>query len=76
MKRVVMFSGGVASWCAAKRMAAEHGRAELTLLFTDTLMEEDPLWYEGVEWERCDDCGGKGGWLECPALPHAEKVGK
>lgn len=40
MKHVVMFSGGIGSWAAAKRVAAEHGTADLTLLFTDTLIED------------------------------------
>lgn len=33
-------------------------------------MEEDPLWYDGIEWETCQACHGEGGWTECPALPH------
>lgn len=33
--RVVMFSGGVGSWAAAKRVAEEHGTANLFLLFAD-----------------------------------------
>ena len=44
MKHVVMFSGGVGSWAAAKRVAAEHGTSNLTLLFTDTLMEDADLY--------------------------------
>ena len=44
MKRhVVMYSGGVGSWCAAKRVAAEHGVDGMTLLFADTLVEDDDL---------------------------------
>jgi hypothetical protein len=39
MKHVVMFSGGIGSWAAAKRVAATHGAAELTLLFADTKTE-------------------------------------
>lgn len=35
-----MFSGGIGSWAAAKRVAAEHGTDNLTLLFTDTLIED------------------------------------
>lgn len=38
--RVVMFSGGVGSWAAAKRVAEKHGTDDLTLLFTDTLIED------------------------------------
>lgn len=39
----------------------------------DALMEEDPLWYDGVEWESCGECQGKGGWWHCYRAPH-EKV--
>lgn len=38
--RVVMFSGGIGSWAAAKRVAEKHGTDDLTLLFTDTLIED------------------------------------
>ena len=37
LQRVVMFSGGIGSWATAKRVAAQHGTADLTLLFTDTV---------------------------------------
>ena len=36
-----MFSGGVGSWAAAKRVAEEHGVGSMTLLFTDTLIEDE-----------------------------------
>lgn len=39
-----MFSGGLGSWATAKRVAAEHGTADMTLLFTDTRMEDDDLY--------------------------------
>lgn len=38
--RVVMFSGGVGSWAAAKRVAEAHGTDGLVLLFADTLIED------------------------------------
>jgi hypothetical protein len=38
-----MFSGGVGSWAAAKRVAEEHGTGGLVLLFADTLVEDDDL---------------------------------
>lgn len=38
---VVMFSGGIGSWAAAKRIAQQHGTDNLTLLFTDTLIEDE-----------------------------------
>lgn len=41
MRNVVMFSAGGGSWGAAKRVAAERGTANLTLLFTDTLSEDE-----------------------------------
>lgn len=39
MKHVVMYSGGIGSWAAPKRVAEQHGTADLTLLFTDTRTE-------------------------------------
>lgn len=44
MKHVVMFSGGIGSWAAAKRVAAKHGTKDLTLLFTDTLIEDPDVY--------------------------------
>jgi 3'-phosphoadenosine 5'-phosphosulfate sulfotransferase (PAPS reductase)/FAD synthetase len=44
MKHVVMFSGGVGSWAAAKRIAERHGTDNLTLLFADTNMEDEDLY--------------------------------
>lgn len=41
MKRVVMFSSGTGSYGAAKRVAERHGTDGLTLLFTDTLIEDE-----------------------------------
>ena len=35
--RVVMFSGGIGSWAAAKRVAEAHGTDDLVLLFADVL---------------------------------------
>jgi len=35
-----MFSGGIGSWAAAKRVAEKHGTDDLALLFTDTLIED------------------------------------
>lgn len=49
--RVVMFSGGLGSWAAAKRVAAKFGTDNLTLVFTDTCMEDEDLYrflYEGA----------------------------
>lgn len=44
MSRVVMFSGGAASWAAARRVADEHGTDDLTLLFADTMSEDEDLY--------------------------------
>ena len=44
MKHVVMFSGGVGSWAAAKRVAKRYGTKKLTLLFTDTFIEDNDLY--------------------------------
>lgn len=49
LHHVVMFSGGVGSWAAAKRVAAQHGTQRLTLLFVDTLMEDEDLYRFLVE---------------------------
>jgi len=43
-KRIVMFSGGIGSWAAAKRVAERHGVQDMTLLFTDTLIEDADLY--------------------------------
>lgn len=43
-RHVVMFSGGVASWCAARRVADAHGTENLTLLFADTKQEDEDLY--------------------------------
>lgn len=42
MDAVVMFSGGVGSWMAAKRAMQMHD--DVTLLFTDTLIEDPDLY--------------------------------
>jgi len=52
-----MFSGGIGSWAAAKRVAAEHGADALTLLFTDTLIE-DPDLYRFLD-EAAANVGGQ-----------------
>ncbi len=43
-RRVVMLSGGAGSWGAAMRTVAEHGREGTTLLFADTLIEDEDLY--------------------------------
>jgi hypothetical protein len=44
MQHVIQFSGGLSSWKAAKRVAAEHGTDDLRLLFTDTFAEDFDLY--------------------------------
>lgn len=39
-----MFSGGVGSWAAAKRVAEKHGTQDMVLLFTDTKIEDVDLY--------------------------------
>lgn len=51
-----MFSGGAASWAAAKRVAERHGTESLTLLFCDTLIEDADL-YRFLE-EAAKNVGG------------------
>jgi hypothetical protein len=43
-EHVVMFSGGLGSWRAAKIAAREHGTDRMVLLFADTLMEDPDLY--------------------------------
>lgn len=51
--------GAEMDWLECDHCGGEGGRDN------DALMEEDPLWYDGVEWERCTECDGKGGWWQC-----------
>lgn len=44
MKHVVLFSGGVNSWAAAKRVAERFGTADLSLVFADTGIEDEDLY--------------------------------
>jgi hypothetical protein len=53
MKAVVMFSGGIGSWAAARRTVAKYD--DVTLLFADTLIE-DPDLYRFLE-EAATDVG-------------------
>jgi hypothetical protein len=41
MSAVVMTSGGITSWAAGKRYAAQHGTDGMTLLFADTKIEDE-----------------------------------
>lgn len=44
MKHVVNFSGGVCSFWAAHRVVQRHGPTDVTLLFADTLIEDEELY--------------------------------
>lgn len=56
-RNVVMFSGGISSWAAARRIADEEGTAGLVLLFADTRMEDEDL-YRFLD-EAARDVGGE-----------------
>jgi len=43
-RHIVMFSGGIGSYLAAKRVIQEHGTEHVTLLFADTLQEDQDLY--------------------------------
>lgn len=36
--------------------------------------EEDPMWYDPGDTEKCTECNGAGGYWQCASLPHKEKV--
>jgi hypothetical protein len=44
---IVMFSGGTGSWVTARRVAARVGTSGMTLLFADTLIEDEDT-YRGL----------------------------
>lgn len=43
-KHIVFYSGGIGSWATAKRVIAKHGKENVILLFTDTLIEDEDLY--------------------------------
>lgn len=43
-QHVVMYSGGAGSWATAKLVAEKYGTEHLTLLFADTLIEDEDLY--------------------------------
>lgn len=62
MKRVVMFSGGICSWAAARRVKHRmQWSDQLTLLFTDTKAEDEDL-YRFLS-EAAEDIGGELVWI-------------
>lgn len=44
LRHIVQYSGGIGSWAAAQRVVAEHGAENVTLLFADTLVEDQDLY--------------------------------
>lgn len=44
MIHVVMYSGGIGSWCAASRVIERYGADDVVLLFADTLIEDADLY--------------------------------
>lgn len=52
MKCVGQISGGLSSWLAAKRMIAKYPEAEHTMLFADTLIEDEDLYRFLLDVER------------------------
>lgn len=62
MQHVVMFSGGVGSWGAARRVVAQYGSDSVTLLFADTNIEDEDL-YRFLK-EAAADVGGNLVWLD------------
>lgn len=43
-RHVATLSGGAGSWAGGRRVAERHGTADLTFLFTDTLLEDTDLY--------------------------------
>ncbi|MEE6209001.1 hypothetical protein U3A55_02365 [Salarchaeum sp. III] len=57
IKHIIFYSGGIGSWATAKRVVARHGRENVILLFTDTLIEDSDLYRfidETVEELGCE----------------------
>ena len=44
MKHIVSFSGGMGSFAEAKSCVDKYGKENVTLLFADTLMEDEDLY--------------------------------
>lgn len=36
------------------------------------LYDEDPIYYDEGDTEKCSECNGSGGYFECASLPHKE----
>jgi len=57
VKHIVMMSGGIGSWAAAKRVANQIGTEDLIMLFTDTKFEDEDT-YRFLH-EAADNVGGQ-----------------
>jgi len=44
MRHVVMYSGGIGSWAAAKRIVQQAGKENMVLLWADTRIEDEDLY--------------------------------
>ncbi|WWB86893.1 hypothetical protein V5F90_03235 [Priestia aryabhattai] len=44
MEHIVFYSGGIGSWMTANRVIEKHGKNDIVLLFTDTLIEDKDLY--------------------------------
>lgn len=44
MKHIIFYSGGLGSWMSAKRVVASAGVENVSLLFTDTFIEDEDLY--------------------------------
>jgi hypothetical protein len=62
MKHIIMYSGGIGSWATAKRVIEQHGKENVTLLFTDTQIEDEDLYRFLTETVRVFGC--KLAWIE------------
>ncbi len=59
IKHLVYYSGGIGSWASAKRLAQNPEIKSMTLLFADTLIEDEDLYRflnESVENLKQEDC--------------------
>lgn len=56
MKHIVMYSGGIGSWAATKRLLERHPKEDVILLFTDTLIEDEDLYRFLVETSNKFGC--------------------
>lgn len=56
IKHIVFYSGGIGSWATAKRVIEQHGKENVILLFTDTLIEDEDLYRFIDETVKKMDC--------------------